>query len=222
MVSATFIISKIVWVWADVSGTTGIFWTIGAQGGTLAGQEIAAQIYNTLLFPIIKMLMYIIIGILFISLFISLFKYLFSPAEDIEKKALTIIIRNTIGIITIVLAKYIVEAIFGKYDTVVNQTLWAFNTSANSTAAANLGKIGTPLGDIIVDLDKFFTILNWLLGLLTLIILILIIYQWFKLLFNPTDSGGLATVGKTIGYIFLGILLLGLGYIIANAILPVV
>jgi hypothetical protein len=67
----------------------------------------------------------------------------------------------------------------------------------------------------------FFTILNRLLGLLTLIILILIIYQWFKLLVNPTDSGGLASVGKTLFYIFLGILVLGLGYIIANAILPV-
>jgi hypothetical protein len=63
--------------------------------------------------------MMVIIGILFITLFINLFQYLFSPAEDIQKKALTIIIWNTVGILTIVLAKYIVEFIFGKYDTVV-------------------------------------------------------------------------------------------------------
>jgi hypothetical protein len=92
----------------------------------VAGQEIAAQIYGTLLFPVIKMLMFVIIGILFIIMFINLFKYLFSPAEDIEKKALTIIIRNVIGILTIVLSKYIIEAIFGKYDTVANQN--RFNT----------------------------------------------------------------------------------------------
>ena len=76
------------------------------------------------------MLMFIIIGILFVILFINLFKYLFSPAEDITKKALTIIIWNTIGILTIILAKYFVETIFGKYDTVTNED--RFNTAKNS------------------------------------------------------------------------------------------
>lgn len=227
MVSAAFIVNELVGIGdlltGDNAGTKGIFWSI--SGDTVAWQVIAAKIYTQLLFPVIKMLMFIIIGILFVILFINLFKYLFSPAEDITKKALTIIIWNTIGILTIILAKYFVETIFGKYDTVTNED--RFNTAKNSIWwiyegwGTNLWTIGTPIGDIIVNLGKFYTVLNWLLGLLTLIILVLIIYQGLKLLFNPSDSSTLGSVGKTLFYIFLGILVLGLWYIIASAIIPV-
>jgi hypothetical protein len=225
MVMASFITTQLVWT----TGVTWIFWvwdwwSIFKGSTPVAWQQIAQQIYSILIFPILKMGMMVIIGILFITLFINLFQYLFSPAEDIQKKALTIIIWNTVGILTIVLAKYIVEFIFGKYDTVV--LAWNFQSWSqllNSTTKSNLGKIGTPLWEIKlwVSMEKLFTILNRLLGLLTLAILIMIIYQGFRLLFNPTDAWGLASVGKSLGYIFLGILLLGFGYLIANAIIPV-
>ena len=220
MVSTMYIVNTLVWT---TDGGGSIIWDIfGASVGTpnVAGQQIAEQIYGKILFPFLKIFMFIIIGILFIILFINVIKYLFSPAEDIVKKALTIVIRSTVWIITIILAKYIVEAIFGKYDTIV----WfdRFNTwQPGAGNENNLWKIGTPLGDILVDMDKLFLILNRLLWLLTLIILILILYQWFKLLFNPTSSASLADIGKRLMYIFIGILVLGFGYIIASAVIPV-
>jgi hypothetical protein len=229
MVSAWFIANKLVWVGANQYGTdqSSIFGKFASitQAQAVWWQAIAAEVYNQLLFPVIKLLMLVIIGILFIVLFINLFKYLFSPAEDITKKALTIIIRNVIGILTIILAKYIVEAIFGQYDTVANVN--RFNTNQYeigwvwNQGGKNLWAIGTPIWDLVVDMDKFFTILNWILWILTLIILLLIIYQWYKLLVNPSDSGGLAEVGKTLLYIFLWILVLWFGYLIANAIIPI-
>jgi hypothetical protein len=61
----------------------------------------------------------VIVGLLFVLLLIRLFSFLFSADESIRSKSVTIILRNTIGILLIIGAKTIVEAIYGTREQVV-------------------------------------------------------------------------------------------------------
>ncbi|USN57395.1 MAG: hypothetical protein H6766_02920 [Candidatus Peribacteria bacterium] len=57
------------------------------------------------------------------------------------------------------------------------------------------------------------------MGLTSLIILVIIIWQAYQLLTNPEDESKLAKVGKSLMYIFIGIVIIGLAYVIANVVL---
>jgi cyanate permease len=57
------------------------------------------------------------------------------------------------------------------------------------------------------------------MGITSLLILFVIIYQAYILLTNPDDESKLSSVGKSLGYIFAGIVVIGLGYVITNVFL---
>ena len=54
--------------------------------------------------------------------FTSAFKYLFGTTEDAQKQGINTLIYSAVGIIVIILANTMVEAIFGKYEAVVLPT----------------------------------------------------------------------------------------------------
>ena len=65
-------------------------------------------------------------------------------------------------------------------------------------------------------MTRLFDVINWLMGIITLIIVILIILQAYKLLINPTSEDTRKGLSKTILYVFVGIVILGASYMIAN------
>lgn len=167
---------------------------------------IAQDLYDKLIVPFLQIAFYLIIGVLFIILLTRVISFLWSPSDDNKKKAVTIITWNTLGILIVIGAKLIVESIYGKKDAIVNPdatNLWDIGSAALANASFPL----------------IYTIINWVMGITSLVILIIIITQAYQLLANPEDEWKLSTVSKSLMYIFVGILVIGLGYIITNVFL---
>jgi uncharacterized membrane protein YdcZ (DUF606 family) len=66
------------------------------------------------------------------------------------------------------------------------------------------------------NIEFYFAVINWILGILTFIILILIIGQVFSLLTNPDDSKAVGKIRQTFLYMFIGVMLIGAVYLITN------
>lgn len=63
----------------------------------------------------------IILGVLFIILLIHAFRFITDPKDDIQQQSKTIVIWNTVGMLCIIGAKTIVEAIYGRQEEVVRK-----------------------------------------------------------------------------------------------------
>ena len=81
--------------------------------------ELVQKIYNQLAFPFLKLLIYLSLGILVIIMMIRVFTYITSQDEGTKKKSLGVVVRTTIGMLFIIAAKQVVEAIYGKQNEVL-------------------------------------------------------------------------------------------------------
>jgi hypothetical protein len=79
----------------------------------------AYEIYNQLIMPFINVFTYVIIGTLFVILLVHVMRFITSSEEDVAAKAKSIMLSNIVGIIVILLAKTMVEAIYGKQADVI-------------------------------------------------------------------------------------------------------
>jgi Na+-driven multidrug efflux pump len=113
---------------------------------------------------------------------------------------------TVIGIIVMLAAKQIVEAIFGQRTNVINSN------------ADTLGDIGTGIFETS-NIPIIYTVLNWIMGLATLVVLVLIIFQTFQLLTKPDSPDNITKIKKTLLYVAIGVLVIGTGYIISNVLL---
>ena len=203
MISAAWIVMQL--VWAD--GTWGIVGDIISEGQRPSWAQVASDIYRKIAYPLIRVVLNIILGIMFIIAVVQWFKYLFSGNDEIQKKAVAILVYTTVGILIVILAKTLVEITYGKYEDVVNvevrpwgQDLWQ-------------------IGDGVFEdpqLDTLYVILNWILWLATFIVTILIMYIWYLLLVQPTSEENTTKLKKTIVRALGWILLIGVAYLIAN------
>lgn len=108
---------------------------------------------------------------MFILAAVQGFKYLFSGDEAAQTKAMKILLFTVLGILVIILAKTIVEAVYGPYEDIVS------GAAATVTAGGgvDIGQVGQGIFTN-PDFDVLYIILNRFLGLATIIIVILIIY----------------------------------------------
>jgi hypothetical protein len=190
-------------LWTTWSG--GIIWSLWQSQEPISGVVVAQSLYDQLVFPAIKWFIFLSMGILFMLVLINAYKYLFSNNEDIQKKSLSMILYNALWIGVILLAKTIVEVVYGKYSDVINE----------GNELENLWLIGRWVLDT-TDLGVFYVILNWIMWLATLIIIIILIYQWYLLLVNPNNADNLSKIKNNFIYIFIWILILGAAYLIVN------
>jgi hypothetical protein len=84
--------------------------------------QSAYEIYNQLIMPFINVFMYVVIGMLFVILLVHVMRFITSSEEDVATKAKSIMISNVVGIIVILLAKTMVETIYGKQATVIKSS----------------------------------------------------------------------------------------------------
>lgn len=169
---------------------------------TFNGIQVAQTIYNDGVFPFIKIAMYLALGVLFIIVVARVLTYLTSPSEDVQKQAATLITWNVIGILIILWAKQIVELILGKQADVMEES------------AQGLGDIGS--GVLTGNIPIVYTIINRVMGLAAFIVLIIIIFQTYQLLVNPTNEETMGKLKKSFGYIAIGIIVIGAWYVITN------
>ena len=104
--------------------------------------------------------------------------------------------------IVIIGAKQIVEAIYGKSEQVTKDI-------------SNLGDIGT---GILANknIPIIYTIINRALGLASFVILVVIIFQTVSLLLNPDSPEQIKKIKNSLLYIFIGVVIIGTGYLITN------
>lgn len=159
-------------------------------------------IYEKIVIPLLTLVSYLVIGALFIILLTRVFALLTSESEDAQKKAITIVTRSIVATLIILWAKQIVELVYGSRDQVLEQN------------AQNLWDIGE--GILVNNIPLIYQVINWILGLTAFIVLILIIIQSYKLLTNPDSEDNLSDIKKTIGYVFLWIIVIGAWYVIVN------
>ena len=93
----------------------------GGNLDTFSGVNAVQILYDSIVFPFLKMVIYIVIGIMFLLLLSRVFTFIFSPSEEIKDKSITIIVWNTVSILIILMAKQLVEFVYGKKDDVLNQ-----------------------------------------------------------------------------------------------------
>lgn len=164
--------------------------------------QIAKDLYDKIAYPFIKFAIYLVLGAMFVILLTRVMSFLFGTDADAKKKAGTLIGRNIIGMLVIIGAKQIVEAVYGKYAAVVKDI-------------SNLGEIGSwVLADKQIPL--VYTVVNRVLWLTALVILILIIVQTIQLLLKPSDEKQMTSVKNSLMYMFIGLLVIGTGYLIVN------
>ena len=204
MVSAWYIANELV----GAEGTTGIFGEIGSfSDDKPAGAVIAENLYLKIIYPFVRIVIFVAMGILFIIALINAFKYLFSADEAYQKKSFFTLIYSAVGIVVIILAKSIIEIVYGRYQDVINANVVAWWDG--------IGEIGN---GILTDpnFSYIHTATNRVLGLATFVTLILIVYQAYQLLVNPNSEDNVAWLKKNIWYIFLGILVIGAAYLITS------
>lgn len=170
---------------------------------TFSPGDLASQLYTKIAFPFIKILIYLVLGGLFIVLAMQLIKYIFSTDDKAKKGAGTIISWNIIGMLIIIGSKQIIEAIYWSQEKILNQNAQSLQDVGDAVLATK-------------ELPLLYTIINWVMGLTSLIVLIIIIWQSFQLLTQPSDSNQFSKIKKSLLYIFAGILVIGAGYLITN------
>lgn len=199
MLSAAYLANQLVWVstnpWQE--------WVVEIITTNWLWWEVAQYLYDSLFYPFLQIVIYIIIWILFIFALINAFKYIFNNEPDTKKKWILSVVYAVIWTVTIILAKSLVELFYGEYSQVVNnpwQNVWWVWE----------GILNNP------DYELIYTIINWALGLVAFIIVILIIVQWYQILTTPDDQESLKKVQTNFWYIFLWIVVLWIAYLIVN------
>ncbi|MBF0932473.1 MAG: hypothetical protein HXJ92_03665 [candidate division SR1 bacterium] len=133
------------------------------------------------------------------------FTYITSQDEGVKKKAIGVISWTTIGIVIISAAKQIVEAVYGKQEQVLK----------DGTTVQNLSQVGSNILNP-KSIPILFQVINWSLGIISLVLLIIIIMQTYTMLTKPDDEATFKNLKQTIVYALLGLLLIGAAYLIAN------
>lgn len=166
--------------------------------------NLISNIYNKMLYPFLKLAIYFSLGVLVIIMMSRVFTYITSQDDGVKKKALGVVTWSTVGMLIITGAKQIVEAVYGKQDTVLK---W--------NPAQTLSEIGTTVLNP-KSIPIIFSVINWALGIISLVLLILIIWQTYQMLTKPDDESTFKSLKQTIIYALWGLILIGAAYLLAN------
>ncbi len=195
------VVGIIVIVSARFIGNT-IFDILNPTTGGIQWYLVAQDLYEKILFPFLKFAIFLVLWAMFIILLTRVITFIFGTSDDAQKKAWTLIGRNVIGMLIIIWAKQIVEAVYGKQADVVK-------------SVTNLWEIWS---GILKDknIPILYQVINWTLGLTSLILLVLIIVQTIKLLMKPDDPNQMKSIKNTLVYMLIGIVIIGTWYLITN------
>lgn len=195
MVSAKFLANSLVWNGGIIDEIDNERW--------LNWVNFASHLYSKIVYPFIKIALYLVVWALFFITVTKVITYVTSTDDSTKKKAWWVIIRTVIWILIIMWAKQVVEAIMWKQDTVINQY------------ATSLDKIWSHITEF-GSIPLIAQVINRVMWLTMLAILILIIIQAYRIFAKPDDTDTRKKLGKTIIYIVIWVLVIWAAYAIST------
>ena len=117
MVSARFLANSLVWDSGIIPDSEA--WK---DGKNLVWIELADNLYHTIMFPFIKIALYLVVWVLFFMMVAKIVTFVTSTDEAAKKKAWWLIIWTVVWILIIMWAKQVVEAIMWKQKEVIKTT----------------------------------------------------------------------------------------------------
>jgi len=196
MYSAYYLTDVIFWIYTTSS------WDIVRDLKTV---DIIKTLYWDMVFPFLKIAIYLSLGILVILMIVHVFSYITSQDESSKKKSMMVIVWTTIGMLIISWAKQIVEAVYWNQERVLS----------GLSGEGNLSLIGTKIFDP-ADIPIVYNVINWALWLTAFVLLVMIIIQTYKILTKPDDAATFTSLKKTIIYALWWILLIWAAYLLSN------
>lgn len=211
------VIYGIIWIVIMVSArflAEGLVWNDGVISREFANPDdtknpnwvnFATALYEKILYPFIKFILYLVIWVLFFMMAAKVVSYVTATDDSVKKKAWWVIIRSVIGILIVMWAKQLVESVMWKQNIVLNESATRINEQTPGSVL-NFGRI-----PIVTQ------IINWVMWLTMLVILVLIIIQGYKMFTKPDDPKNRESLKKTLLYIIIWVLVIGAAYAISNA-----
>ena len=168
-------------------------------------EQLAFNLVENIVFPLLRLLE-TLASIFFLAMAIYTFYRLITAngAEDKIKSAKMTILYSIVWFMVIRFSQTIVEAAYGRLNC--ESTIWGFITvwTGRCLTEADLnGWIG-----IIVN------ILNWLNSFVAIVVVIMIMYAGFNILLSWGDEEKLKKGKQTFIYIWIGLVLLVMNYLI--------
>lgn len=188
------------YIWSVLFETIFQSWNVSA----ISWIELSKAIYDKIAYPFIKIALYLALAVIFIVLVGKSISLITKTDGSNQKTALGMIWRCAISILIIIGAKNIVEAIYWKQNEVFvanAQTLWDIGTWI-------LANKNIPI---------LYNVITRALSIIWLVILILLIVQWFKILINPSKAENFQKLWKNILYTVIWLFVIGIVYLLANA-----
>jgi len=198
MISARFLAEWFVWSEGII---TKELWSISNQPN---GVKFASALYNTILYPFIKIVLYFVVWILFFMMVWKVIGFVTATDDSAKKKAAWVIIRNVIWILIVMWAKQVVESVMWKQNVVLNESATRID-GQTPWSVLNFGNI--PLVTQVI---------NRVMWLTMFIILVLIIIQWYKMFAKPDDPKNRENLKKTLLYIIIWVLVIWAAYATSN------
>ena len=177
---------------------------VGAWADTPKWMRFIEGLYTNLLYPFIKIACYFVIWFLFFMMVWKVVAFVTSTDDSAKKKAGWVIIRSIVWILIVMWAKQLVESVMWKQEDVLNKgAQWIDDQWPDSVL--DFGSI-----PIIAQ------VVNWVMWLTMVVILMLIIIQWYKMFTKPDDPKNRESLKKTILYIFIWVLVIWAAYAISS------
>ena len=195
MVSAKFLAYALVWNNGAISSNVWIDdpnWIM-----------LASDIYEKILFPFIKIVLYLVVWALFFMMVAKIVGFVTSTDDAAKKKAWGMIIWTVIWILIIMWAKQIVEAVMGKQEKVLQSNNWRIDGMWDRL---------TEFWSVLLIAQ----VINWVMWLTMFVILVLIIIQAYKMFTKPDDPKNMESLKKTLLYIIIWVLVIWASYAISS------
>lgn len=212
-----YVIFGVLWIIIMMSAKFLAEWLVGGNGiisiqfptgeATPKWVVMAKQVYENIMFPFIKIALYLVVWALFLIMATKVITYVISTEEAAKKKAWWIILWCVIWIFIVLWSKQIVEAVMGEQSEVLNE-------------AAT--RIEWWEGGMWKHLEEFNSILlisqiiNWVMWLAMFVIVILIVIQGYRMFTKPDDPKNRERLKKTMLYVIIWVLVIWASYVISN------
>ncbi len=208
-----YVIFGVLWIIIMASARFLAEWLVGNEGiiseqfptGEAAPKWVimAEQIYNNIMFPFIKVALYLVVGVLFFMMAAKVVTFVISTDEVAKKKAWWIILWCIVWIFIVLWSKQIVEAVMWEQSDVLKEAATRIDQQWNHLEEFN-------------SIQLISQVINRVMWLTMFIIVVLIIIQGYRMFTKPDDPKNRERLKKAMLYVIIWVLVIWASYVISN------